>query len=281
MFRKVRRNGVVFYVSTLLEGTKHGFSTRIGGVSEGDLASLNLGYGRGDSDDTVNKNRRLFAAACGIDEGEYIVNSVFVSAQQVHSARIEYVTPSNKDSDFVCDGFVTDIPRIPIAVKTADCVPILLYEGGAGVAAAVHAGWRGTASGIVGVAVQRMCDLGANRDRIRAAIGPSICADCFEVSDDFIEEFRSLELSSPCRYVRAAADAIADEFIVRYDGDENGDGKLHCDLTSVNERILLLSGVRARNIDKASLCTKESSCRFYSHRRSGPARGVMGAVIMV
>lgn len=276
MFRKVRRGGVVFYVSTMLENVTHGFSTRIGGISEGELSSLNLGYGRGDGDETVNHNRRLFAAACGIGDGDTVEGRVFVSAEQIHSARIEYVTPSNKAGDFVCDGLVTDIPRIPIAVKTADCVPILLYEGGAGVAAAVHAGWRGTASGIAGAAVQRMCDLGANRDRIRAAIGPCICADCFEVGDDFPDAFRALADESPSMRVRAAADAIVDEFIVRRD-----DGRLHCDLATINERILLLSGVRARNIDKAALCTKESACRFYSHRRSGPARGVMASVIMV
>ena len=273
MFERIEKNGTVIYKSTLLSGVAHGFSTRLGGVSSGDTASLNVGYDRGDDDGTVNENRRILAAACGI---EPVGSHVLVSASQVHSARIEYVTPSTVTSDFVCDGFLTDMPRIPIMVKTADCVPILLWESGAGVAAAVHAGWRGTARGIAGFAVQRMCELGAKRDRIRAAIGPCICPDCFEVSDDFGEQFRSLASTSPNYKMRVAADGMITDFIVR-----GGDGVLHCDLVSINERLLVLSGVHARNVDCARICTKEHPDEFYSHRRDGAARGVMGAAIML
>lgn len=274
MFYREEKNGVVIYRSTLLDGVRHGFSTRIGGVSEGETSALNVGYDRGDDNDTVNENRRRLAAACGICRRRFICGRVFVSARQTHSARIEYVTPSTAKADYVCDGFVTDTPGVPIAVKTADCVPILLYESGAGVAAAVHAGWRGTARGIAAVAVERMCRLGAKRDRIRAAIGPAICGDCFVVGEDFAEQFDALASSSPHYRVRLASSALTEEFVRRGD-----DGRLRCDLRAVNARVLSYVGVS--ETDVSTLCTMENGDEFYSHRRDGTKRGVMAAVIML
>lgn len=274
MFYREEINGVAIYKSTLLDGVRHGFSTRIGGVSVGATESLNVGFDRGDDEGVVAENRRRLASACGICKRRFLCGGVFVSAKQTHSARIEYVTPSTAKSNFVCDGFVTDTPGVPIAVKTADCVPILLYEGGAGVAAAVHAGWRGTARGIAAVAVERMCRLGAKRDRIIAAIGPSICGGCFVVGEDFGDMFRELSLSSPHYRVRLSASALADEYIKR-----GADGRLHCDLREVNRRILSFAGVT--RVDISTLCTAERGDEFFSHRRDGAARGVMAAVIML
>lgn len=276
MFYREEKNGVVIYKSTMLRGVRHGFGTRIGGVSTGATSSLNLGYDRGDAEGTVNENRRRLAAACGVGEEHFVGDSVFVSAKQIHSARIEYVTPSTAGGEFACDGFVTDTAGVPIAVKMADCVPILLYEGGAGVAAAVHAGWRGTASGIAAIAVERMCRLGAKRSRIMAAIGPSICGNCFVVGEDFEEQFRALAAASPHSRVRAGSAEIAGEFITRGE-----DGRLRCDLQSVNERMLAAAGVVTVDVAGGDVCTYEHRDEFYSHRRDGAARGVMAAVIML
>lgn len=270
MFEKIEKNGVAIYRSTILEDAAHGFSTREGGVSTGALRSLNVGEGRGDDDGRVAENRARFARACGFGDRRVIF------ARQIHSPRIEYVTPSNADADFECDGFLTDAPGVPIAVKSADCVPILLYEPDAGVAAAVHAGWRGTAAGIAGVAVERMCRLGAKRDRIRAAIGPSICAGCFEVGDDFPDRFADIASTSPHHRMRVGAAGMISDFISR-----GGDGVLRCDLQSINERLLVLCGVHQRCIDVAGICTKERGGEFYSHRRDGDARGVMASAIMI
>lgn len=274
MFYKEEREGTVVYRSTLLDGVCHGFSTRVGGTSEGDADGLNMGYERGDKNEAVNENRRIFARACGIEEPAFVGERVFVSAKQAHSCRIEYVTSSTVSGDFVCDGFVTDAPKVPIAVKMADCVPILLYESGANVAAAVHAGWRGTALGIAAVAVERMCRLGAKRSRIRAAIGPSICGGCFVVGEDFAEQFRTLASTSPHLRVRIGAESITHDFTVRGE-----DGRLRCDLQSINERLLGLVGVN--RVDRADICTCEHGDEFWSHRRDGVRRGVMAAVIML
>ncbi len=272
MFYKEEKNGVAIYRSTLLDAVCHGFSTRLGGVSLGDTASLNLGYCRGDAFDDVNENRRRFAAACGVDK--FLDRHVFTTARQIHSARVEYVTAHTADADYAADAFVTDITGVPIAVKIADCVPILLYEGGAGVAAAVHAGWRGTAGGIAAVAVERMCRLGAVRSRIRAAVGPSICGGCFVVGEDFPEQFRDLASRSHHTMMRLGAEDMIRDFIARRD-----DGRLHCDLQAVNERLLGLAGVGA--VDVSGICTAENAGEFWSHRRDGERRGVMGALIML
>lgn len=274
MFYKEEKNGTVIYKSTLLDRVRHGFSTRLGGGSFGATASLNMGYGRGDTDMTVNGNRRIFASACGMESGRVDGDGVLVTAEQIHSCRIEYVVASTSGDSFSCDGFVTDMAGVPIAVKTADCVPILLWEGGAGVAAAVHAGWRGTARGIAAVAVERMCRLGAKRSRIKAAIGPSICRDCFVVGEDFEDQFRSLASTSPHFKMRIGADGMATDFIVRRE-----DGRLHCDLQAINERLLTMAGVAA--VDRADICTTEHPEEFYSHRRDGAARGVMASAIML
>ncbi len=269
MFYKEEKNGTVIYKSTLLH-VRHGFSTRVGGGSDGEVPGLNLGYCRGNSMCTVNENRRIFAEVCGVTE--HLERHVFATAKQIHSARVEYVTATTADADFVADGFVTDIPGVPIGVKCADCVPILLYEAGAGVAAAVHAGWRGTASGIAAVAVERMCRLGAVRSRIRAAIGPSICSRCFTVGEDFKDEFRTLAARSPHPKMRIGAEDMINLYISRGD-----DGRLRCSLQSVNERLLEMAGIGA--VDRADICTFENEGEFWSHRRDGEKRGVTGALI--
>lgn len=276
MFYKKEINGTVIYRSTLLDGVCHGFSTRLGGVSAGAVAGLNMGYDRGDDRESVDENRRIFARACGISERSFVGAQVFVSAKQIHSCRVEYAERERAQGGSECDGFVTGEVGLPLAVKTADCVPILLYDGEARVAAAIHAGWRGTASGIVSVAVGKMCAIGAERRRIRAAIGPAICGECFVVGEDFKEQFSALAESSPDEITRENSARIADKFVVR-----GGDGRLRCDLCAVNARLLALAGVSPSLIDRADICTKEHENEFWSHRRDGSSRGVMAAAIML
>ena len=109
-------------------------------------------------------------------------------ARQRHSDRVLYVTG---EGDYTCDGFITDRPGVAIAVKTADCTPVLMHDAKAGAAAAVHAGWRGTAARIVLRAYEKMLSFGASADSIRIAIGPSVCFDCYEVEEDFRTAIRT------------------------------------------------------------------------------------------
>ena len=267
MFFEKEVNGVKFFASDKIS-VRHGFSTRVGGVSTlPHTKSLNLGYHRGDDKTTVLKNLRLFSEALDMPL------EAFVSVTQIHSREVRIVGESERGAgifyraDFECDGYVTNVPNVALCVKIADCVPILLSDAEAGVIGAVHAGWRGTAAGIAAECVEKMCSLGADRTRITAAIGPSICGDCYEVDRPFYEQFSSM-----------AGKELAEKFVLP---DPEKPEKYKVDLKLVNREILLGSGLREENIDKSDLCTFCRDDLFYSHRKSGGERGSLCAVIML
>ena len=182
------KNGLLYLSCDGFEaagGVVHGFSTRLGGVSEGKFASLNLSMNRGDDPAKVAENYRRFCAAIGAD-----VKGV-VCASQVHGDTVRSVTTADlgialdEPEPWQADGLVTDIPGVVLTVFTADCLPILLYDPVRRVVGAVHAGWRGTALGIAAKAVERMVDCyGCDRLDILAAIGPGISKCCFETHED-------------------------------------------------------------------------------------------------
>ena len=263
-FELIERNGVKFFRSDIL-GCPHGFSTRLGGVSEPYYTkSLNLAFGRGDGDEIVLENLDRFANAVGVDP-----RSV-VSRPQIHSSDVRYVCESDRGDGYFsksgisCDGYVTDRPGVTLGVKTADCVPILLYDPAAEVVGAVHAGWRGTAAGIAAVCVEKMRSLGARPGNIRAAIGAAIRFCCYEVGEDFRNSVESL-----------AGERIAERFI------REKDGRLHADVVGMNIELLHESGVT--DIDVSERCTCCEPELFFSHRAamrvSGGLRGTMLAVI--
>ncbi|MGZ3428856.1 MAG: polyphenol oxidase family protein, partial [Polyangia bacterium] len=166
--------------SRVLNGLRHGFSTRRGGVSTGRYATLNVGGKWGDDPEHVAHNRRRLAAAGGFDL------SRLYTARQVHGARVALVvegTLPERVAETEADVVVTAQPGAVVGVYTADCVPILVADDEGRVAAA-HAGWRGTVAGVAAAAVEALVSIGARRERLRAALGPSICARCFEVGDE-------------------------------------------------------------------------------------------------
>ena len=249
--------GAVTLESELLRGTAHGFSTRIGSGGE---RPMNLRLGQHDTEDVVRENLALFAEAVGFDA------QLTVAAKQVHSTHILRATREDGGKYYLggdvreYDGFVTRERGVALAVGSADCVPILLYDPVGCVIGAVHAGWRGTVKGIVCEAICEMIALGSVAKNIRVAIGPCIHDCCFEVKGD----------------VTDAILALGDEFS---DCIKERDGKTYADLVKTNEKLLMASGVRAEHIDTTALCT---SCRrelFYSHRRDGIHRGTMIAAI--
>ncbi len=268
MFIKQNKNGVIFYTSSLLSHVPHAFSARVGGVSEySELSSMNMGFGLGECDENVRENRRRISAAAEIPAS---CADIFVMGKQIHSSLIENITNENAENSFECDGFVS--ASHAVAVKTADCVPILLSSADGRICAAVHAGWRGTAKGIAAVAVEKMAALGADRNGIKAALGASISVKNYRVGDDFSELLYAEMINSDSAAVRGNARMLSERYIVSYP-----DGP-HCDLWELNKRILMLSGIDENNIDISGICTFEDE-EFYSHRRQGPKRGVMCAVI--
>lgn len=255
-------NGVKYLKSTLIP-YRHGFATRIGGVSgEAHTSSLNLSFDRGDDRKTVLRNLELFSEAVGVEADSVI------SLGQIHSTKVLTVREDSRGlgycvkSDEKCDGYVTDTAGITLGVKTADCVPILMCDENAGVIGAVHAGWRGTVSGIAAECIEKMTSFGARAENIRVAIGPAIHSCCYEVSEDFREAVSQL-----------AGGDFADRFI------ESRDGKLYADIVAMNRQILLERGVDGCNIDVAEYCTCCHPELFFSHRYTHGLRGTMLSVI--
>lgn len=170
-------------------GIAHGFFGREGGVSEGIYASLNCGPGSSDDPAKVAENRRRVTAALAPD-------TRLVSLSQIHSA-IVHALPRGSAEDgrrLEGDGMVTDTPGIALGILTADCTPVLFSDPVAKVIGAAHAGWKGALGGILEATLDAMERLGASRERIRAAIGPTISQGNYEVGWDFRDRFLELGL---------------------------------------------------------------------------------------
>ena len=260
-FETIRRNQLEYLRATGLPAA-HGFSTRYGGVSAGPLSSLNLGFGRGDDPDNVRENWRRFGEAVGFATADLVLT------HQVHGDVVRVAAGVDRGQGFAyqpapdCDALVSNVPGIALAVFTADCTPVLLCDTENGAVAAVHAGWRGTALGIVKKAVETMQSaFGSDPGHIRAAIGPCIDRCCFETRSDVPEA------------MRAALGPGAEQAI-----DDGGDGTFHVDLTDLNLLWLRRAGVK--DIETCPFCTACAPERFWSHRRVGTERGSLAAVIV-
>ncbi len=263
-FIQNEKDGVVYMTAPVITA-KHAFSTRYGGVSQGDFTSLNLGFGRGDPDENVMENYRRLGSALGMD----VMRAAFT--RQVHGSAVRVVTfecavsPLERTAT-ECDGVVTAERGLPIFCFTADCVPVLLCDSVRGVAGAIHCGWRSSVQDILGVAVSAMAGLGSHPEDIRAAIGPAIGAGSFETDSDVPDA------------LRAWLGHDAEEYI--YSGVRPG--KYNVDLRGANARRLEQLGVRRESIAVSTECTFELHDKYWSHRytsRHGQARGSQCAVI--
>lgn len=252
----------VFMTSTLIKN-RHMFTTRYGGVSEGVYESWNLGENRGDDPRCVRENIRRAAALMGADTDGFVIT------KQVHGVEVKVASCDDRHTvgtkvPYEADGLVTSESGLPLMVFIADCVPVLLEDYDAHVIAAVHCGWRSSVGDILRVAVEKMCALGAKRERICAAIGESIGACCFETDGDVPEAVE--------RYL---------------DGDTDGlifpqsDGKYKVDLKGANFRRLVSMGLMPENIDVSDECTMCDREKYWSHRATDGIRGTQAATIIL
>lgn len=173
--------------SDKLAGLRHGFLGRRGGVSDGVHGGLNVGLGSDDDRAAVRENRRraVEAVASG---------AALVTLHQVHSPDCLIATAAwPDDARPHADAVVTDRPGLLLGILTADCAPVLLADEAAGVIGAAHAGWKGAFGGVIAATVARMEELGADRDRIAAAIGPCIARGSYEVDDAFAARFEAID----------------------------------------------------------------------------------------
>lgn len=268
MQKRTDYNGVTYFYSEGLYPVHHGFSTRLGGLSKPEhTKSLNLGFYRGDKDIIVKKNIERFCEAVDIDPETLVI------MPQIHSTKVVEVdremgghgiyTPAT----FEADALVSCSKGTALGVRVADCVPILLADPGAGVIAAVHAGWRGTVGDIVGKTVQKMCYLGASAEDIRAAIGPHISMENYEVGEEVARAVLSVVGEKNLTFAHLRTTATP--------------GKFLCGLGAVNKTLLLRAGLKEEHIDISTECTYENGELFYSHRRMGEKRGTMMGIIAI
>ena len=228
--------------ATSLGSLPHGFFGRRGGVSTGEVAGLNIGYGSKDDREAIAENRRRAIDAL-------LTGAELVTVHQVHSADVVFAGNAwPQDERPHADAMVTDRPGLLLGILTADCAPILLADEEAGIIGAAHAGWRGALAGVTDSTVEAMVRLGADRDAIAAAVGPCIAKASYEVDDAFRERF--LE-----------DDGDNERFFAAGAGD-----KPHFDLAAYVVHRLRAAGVST--VEALQLDTYADPDRFYSFRRA-------------
>ena len=294
-----------------LPGVVHGFSTRLGGVSEGIYESLNLGLRLDDDREKVLRNYELFGQSVGFDYKR------ISCPDQVHKTNILSVTEGDAGdgierelSHFEIDAQITNEKNIPLIVYWADCVPILLYDPISRVIASVHAGWRGSVSGIAFKVVRKMVEeFGCLAENIHAVIGPSIGPDNYEVSEEVIQAMYNnpyIDLSDDNINITDVKpnDQAVSVFTGSYIRDDMPDGYLGMrqanrgalyplyrtvsfrkrymlNLWNLNEVILINAGVSIGNIESMRLCTMQYHDVFFSHRFTNGRRGLNAGIIML
>jgi YfiH family protein len=228
-------------------GIRHGFFTRMGGMSTGLYAGLNCGLGSNDDQALVLENRRMIGRHLGADDGKF-GGGVITLYQEHGTTAFEVTAPPSRDALPRADAVMSRTPGLVIGVLTADCAPVLLADGDAGVVAAAHAGWRGAIDGIVDSAVREMERLGARRERISAAVGPCIGQAAYEVGPEFEATFLARDPANGAFFQRNPVTA-----------------RPHFDLPGFVVSRLANAGVS--NIENLGLCTCENESLFFSYRR--------------
>ena len=259
---------MIYLTFPLLENTgmvRHLFSTRMGGVSRGIYSSMNLSFSRGDNKENVDENFRRIAQVLD-STPEHIVCS-----RQTHTTNVRKVTEKDlgkgvvRETDYDdVDGLITNVPGIILATFYADCVPLYFVDVKKGAIGLSHSGWRGTVNRMGQVTLQAMKRAyGTEPSDVMAAIGPSICQDCYEVGEEVADAFRK---NFPNEW----------EYLIRKGKEE---GKYQLDLQETNRRILLAAGVLPENIAVTDICTCCNSELLFSHRGSNGKRGNLGAFL--
>jgi YfiH family protein len=264
-------NGVIVYQSRLLNhiGVAHGFSTRIGGVSPTPFHTLNLGNPVGSTQDSPENLRENFSRLLS---GLNMPSLPIAWVRQVHGCQVALLRAEGEgeyseapvaelrdrfQGQTEADAIVSDVSAAALAIRTADCAPILLASTDGRVVAAIHAGWRGVVAGVIAKAVMEMNSLGVTSGQIVAAIGPAIGVKYFEVGEEVAQQFSAAALGGA---VHTA-----------------GYTKAHVDLAGAIKLQLRQSGIS--RMDGGALCTYCNADDFFSHRRDNGITGRMVSLI--
>ena len=238
---------------------KHAYSTRIGGVSTGPCASMNLRRCQWDSAENYKKNLEIFCRAAGFN-----FNTI-VATNQTHTINVEVVgvgdVPKGSlfDSHYEnVDGLVTNLKGVTLVASFADCIALFFYDPVKQAIGICHSGWKGTVGKISRVVIDKMVsNYGCDPKDIVAAIGPGICGDCYEVGEDLYEAFN----------------AKWDKKAVAYSFTPGREGHYQLDLWKANYTVLTDAGILPENISITDICTRCNPNKLFSHRAQGPKRG--------
>ena len=269
IFIQREENGVPYLSFAALEETGlvvNGFSTRLGGASKGKYATMNFAWNKGDDPADVLENYTRMAKALGVDRDR------MVASQQTHTTNVRLVTEEDagkgvvRERDYTdVDGLITNVPDLTLATFYADCVPLYFVDTKHRAIGLSHSGWRGTVNRMGRATLKAMAEAyGTVPEDVWCAIGPSICQDCYEVSEDVALEFEQ-EFSGH-----------GSEIMYR---KENG--KYQLNLWKANERVLLDAGILPEKLILPNVCTCCNSELLFSHRASHGRRGNLGAFLCI
>ena len=270
VFVERERGGVSYLECPMLSGSgfvKHGFSTRLGGVSEGIFSSMNFSFTRGDDSEAVRENYRRMAKTLGIREDG------FVCSMQTHTTNVRVVTEEDRGKGVVrerdyedVDGLVTNVPGLCLTTFYADCVPLFFVDPTHRAIGLSHSGWRGTVGRMGKVTLETMREAyGTQPEDVLAAVGPSICQECYEVSVDVVDAFRE-------QFDKKHWEQL-------FYPKKNG--KYQLDLWKANEIVLQEAGVRKEHMAVTNLCTCCNPKYLFSHRASAGKRGNLAAFLAI
>ena len=266
---------------------RHLVTTRLGGASEGDYASMNLSFTRGDREENVRENYRRIGHVLGC------LPENMTASHQTHTTNIRRVTSEDKGKGVTrlldyqqVDGLMTDEQGIALVTYYADCVPLLFVDPVHKAIGAAHSGWRGTVGRMGQCMVKSMGEAFCTRpEDLHAAIGPSICQDCYEVSEDVAAEFLGLDAETEDLKRELL---LSGRYRAGYDGDlprivEPGKqpDKFQLDLWLANYLILRQAGIPTERITITDICTCHNSAYLFSHRASQGKRGNLAAFLML
>jgi len=259
-----------------IPGTLAFSTSRQGGVSKGNYAEFNINRYCGDNESDIEENRRLLSELIAQKTGQNFSTDKIVMPHQVHGVKAVVVDEQLLKLDSEgrgevlegVDALITALPGILIGVSTADCIPLLFFDRQKRVAAAVHAGWRGTVTRIAEHTLQKMTEcFGTQPADVQAVIGPGISLDAFEVGDEVYEQFRNAGFDTDC--------------IARKYPAANGTEKWHIDLFECNRQQLVSQGLKTENIFVSGICTYSNSDRFFSARKLTVNSGRIFTAILI
>ena len=291
-------NGVAYFSFPLLEQTRmvrHAFSTRLGGASKGYFSTMNFSLTRGDNRDDVLENYRRMAQILGTDVSKMVLS------HQTHTTNIRLVTEADagkgiwRERDYEnIDGLITNVPGLTLVTFFADCVPLYFVDPVHRAIGLSHSGWKGTVHRMGQKTIEAMGEaFGTKPEDLRVCIGPSICRDCYEVSQDVADAFKEEFGAEISRDISAGLHSSSDKITsgtqtqstpsYPWNGKSilmnKGNGKYQLDLWGANRLVLLDAGILPEHLAVTNVCTKCNPELLYSHRVMGDKRGNLAAFL--